>query len=189
MGIVVFSQGVKVGWQIARYVAAGLFFGELADWQRQAFNFTLNMNRRFQLLFWFAIPVIIGIAAWHPNRALDIQMHDTYLVISAIHIGILWSAIFALIGFIYWVAIRLNMRLNYWLALIHFSLTFLFSLAFLIETVRPKERYNSQDFQASQEYFQWTQTLITLAILSFLLAQILLLINLIIGFSRQKLER
>lgn len=93
------------------------------------------MNLQIQkpyLLFWFSIPIIIFIGFIDRNGLLDINIHDTYFVITNIHLAILISIIFGLIGLGYWIMQETNRKLSKWLNLIHVGFTIGGSLCILI---------------------------------------------------------
>ena len=52
-------------------------------------------------ILWWTIPILFLPMIFGWNTAFDIQVHDTYLVIAAIHIAIVCSILFGLVGLIY----------------------------------------------------------------------------------------
>lgn len=81
-----------------------------------------NLVRNHYLLFWLLIPVILLIG-FFDDRALDISIHDSYYVFSKYHLSSFISMIFLVIGFGYWLMIKLEKRLSIWLIWIHSILT------------------------------------------------------------------
>ncbi|WP_397445528.1 hypothetical protein [Polaribacter sp. R77954] len=81
-----------------------------------------NLVRNHYLLFWLLIPVILLIV-FFDDRALDISIHDSYYVFSKYHLSSFISMIFLVIGFGYWLMIKLEKRLSIWLIWIHSILT------------------------------------------------------------------
>ncbi|WP_418312520.1 cbb3-type cytochrome c oxidase subunit I [Polaribacter reichenbachii] len=55
---------------------------------------------------------------------MDINIHDTYYVISNYHFATLISILFGIIGLIYWIVKKVNGNLSKRLNLIHVTLTF-----------------------------------------------------------------
>ncbi len=84
------------------------------------------MNRLIEkpyLIFWLSIPIIILIGFLSGDGPLDINVHDTYFIIYHIHLAMLISIIFGIIGFGYWIMQKANRRLSKWLNLTHVVLT------------------------------------------------------------------
>ncbi|WP_083823635.1 cbb3-type cytochrome c oxidase subunit I [Ochrovirga pacifica] len=57
------------------------------------------------------------------KNAVDINIHDTYYVVTHINILKLIPLVFAIIGIIYWLLIKYNRKISNSLTLIHFVLT------------------------------------------------------------------
>ncbi|MGS2739688.1 hypothetical protein [Sinomicrobium sp. M5D2P17] len=62
------------------------------------------------LVFWWMIPVIMGLGFLHPQETLDINIHDTYYVIAYLHMAILISFVFAIIGLGYWGSVEIGKK-------------------------------------------------------------------------------
>ena len=100
-------------------------------------------------IFWILIPIIILIGLMGPNKTFDINIQDTYYVIGLIHITVIISIIFAVIGFGYWVVIKLNGMLVNKLTLIHTIITIIgFFIIILIPFFLPNiiSEASSYDF-------------------------------------------
>ena len=101
------------------------------------------------LVFWVLIPVIILIALMGPNKTFDVNIQDTYYVIGLIHVTVIISIIFAVIGFGYWVVTKLNGMLVNKLTLIHSIVTIIgFFIIILIPFFLPniESEASSYDF-------------------------------------------
>lgn len=75
------------------------------------------------ITFWAVIPVIISIGVANSNETLDINIHDTYYVIHYNILSYLFALLFGLIGFGYWIMVKLKRRLLIWLNAIHIITT------------------------------------------------------------------
>ena len=75
------------------------------------------------IVFWILIPIILLTGFLKLDKTFYFNIHDTYYVLGLINLAVLISIIFAIIGFGYWVIIRLNRRLVYWLTVIHLIIT------------------------------------------------------------------
>ncbi len=84
------------------------------------------MNRvteRPHIIF-LVFAVITFILGFNANGGIDINIHDTYYVISNYHFATLISILFGIIGLIYWIVKKMNGNLSNRLNLIHVALTF-----------------------------------------------------------------
>ncbi|MEO1627449.1 MAG: hypothetical protein AAFV25_20025 [Bacteroidota bacterium] len=83
-------------------------------------------SKAHNILWIFTLVMLLLIAAAGP-RSLDLQMHDTYYVISLYHVGLWMSFISLLSGAIYWL-VR-NKKLFAWMTMVHvLGVVFLFTL-------------------------------------------------------------
>ncbi|SIR25288.1 hypothetical protein [Maribacter ulvicola] len=132
------------------------------------------------LVLWILIPVILLIGFLKPDKTLDINIYDTYLVIGLINLAVLISIIYGILGFGYWVAIRLNRKLVNWLTVIHLIFTVIsFCFIILIPYFLPP---SSQGI--SSLYFD-AQTTLTLSAIVAVSIQSLYLINMITALFRK----
>lgn len=77
-------------------------------------NFILNKPYK---VIWYSIPFLLLLSAVKLSQALDFQFHDTYVVISLLHIGIFLAIILLILGLIYWLMRR--RKLVSWLTVLH----------------------------------------------------------------------
>ncbi|TDS15470.1 hypothetical protein DFQ03_2111 [Maribacter caenipelagi] len=85
-------------------------------------------------VFWILIPITILIGLMGPNKTFYVNIQDIYYVIGLIHVTLIISIIFAVLGFGYWVVIKLNGMLVNKLTLIHSIITI---IGFLIIILIP----------------------------------------------------
>ena len=76
------------------------------------------------LIFFLSIPIIILTGLLSGESTLDINIHDTYFIISYLDISILISIVFAIIGFGYWLMYKAQHKLINGLNFAHIVLTF-----------------------------------------------------------------
>ncbi len=86
--------------------------------------------------FWISVPIIIILSVIGHENLLDIQLHDTYFVISALYIGLTLSILSGTIGIIYYVARHL--KLINWITVLHVSVTLLAFTVMMIDVVLMK---------------------------------------------------
>lgn len=131
-------------------------------------------------LFWILIPIILIIGLLKPDKTLDINIHDTYIVIALLHLAVLISIIFGILGLGYWVVIKLNRRLVNWLTVIHLIITVIgFCLILLIPFFLPESNQGITSL-----YFD-AQVTITLSALAAVCVQLLYPINIITALFRK----
>ena len=68
--------------------------------------------------------VITFLLGFNASGGIDINIHDTYFVMSNYHFATLISILFGIIGLIYWIVKKVNGNLSKRLNLIHVALTF-----------------------------------------------------------------
>ncbi|WP_036155256.1 hypothetical protein [Maribacter forsetii] len=131
-------------------------------------------------MFWILIPIILLIGLLKPDKTLDINIHDTYFVIALLHLAVLISIIFGILGLGYWVVIKLNRRLVNWLTIIHLIITVLsLCLILLIPFFLPESNQGITSL-----YFD-AQVTITLSAVVAVCIQSLYLINIITALIRK----
>ncbi|QDO92496.1 hypothetical protein FNB79_00325 [Formosa sediminum] len=71
-----------------------------------------NLINKPHLIFLLAIPIIMLIGILSGDAVLDINVHDTYYVISHFHIATLISILFGIIEIGYWIMNKANRKLS-----------------------------------------------------------------------------
>ncbi|MDF0708480.1 cbb3-type cytochrome c oxidase subunit I [Flagellimonas okinawensis] len=114
------------------------------------------------------------------DAVLDINVHDTYYVITYLHLAILLSVFFLMIGVVYWVMHKENGPLSRWLTWIHIALTFggpivIWVLSQFYRTGIMEHGFNSN-----------LTIIINLILLLAIIGQILFPLNIIYGITKKK---
>ncbi len=122
--------------------------------------------------------ILIGVLSG--DTTLDINVHDTYFIISHLHLSVLISILFGIMGFGYWVIQRSGRKLSKWLNWTHILLTFGGILVVLILS-----RFYSQKF-ADYEFNMALTQIINLIILLIIIGQLVFPINIVYGLLRKK---
>jgi heme/copper-type cytochrome/quinol oxidase subunit 1 len=131
-------------------------------------------------MFWILIPIILLIGLLKPDKTLDINIHETYIIIALLHLAVLTSIIFGILGLGYWVVIKLNRRLVNWLTIIHLIITVIsLCLIILIPFFLPESNQGITSL-----YFD-AQVTITLSALVAVCIQSLYLVNIITALIRK----
>lgn len=137
------------------------------------------MNIQAYKILWWAIPLICLPITLGPNSAFDLQLHDTYFVFASWHIAVFFSLILGLLGGVYW--ILKPYKLIQILSIIHSigsSLTLIgIATISILQTF-----YRSNNF----ELFRQLNSIGIILILIFLIVQIILITNVLIGLVSGK---
>jgi len=133
-------------------------------------------------LLWYFSPFILLISFFNLKHTIDIQQHDTYVVISALNIGLLFAVFSIFCGAIYWV-LR-NRKLYKWITNIH-VLTIIIVPLFLLINVSLTQRFiESIDILNKRSVMDASKIIL----LIFLLSQILFLLNVLLSIFRKPLK-
>jgi heme/copper-type cytochrome/quinol oxidase subunit 1 len=84
----------------------------------------MNLLTKRPHIVFLVFALITFILGFNANGGIDINIHDTYFVMSNYHFATLISILFGIIGLIYWIAKKVNGKLSERLNLIHVALTF-----------------------------------------------------------------
>ncbi len=122
--------------------------------------------------------MLIGILSG--DAILDINVHDTYYIIAYLHLAILISILFGIIGIGYWLMLKANRKLSKCLNWAHLGLTFGGTLVVWILT-----RFNRTEIM-DYEFNNNLTLIITLIILLMIIGQLIFPINIIYALIKQK---
>ncbi len=114
------------------------------------------------------------------GAVLDINFHDTYYVVSHLHLSILISILFGIIGVGYWIMQKVGRKFSKWLNWTHIGLTF--GGTFVVWIL-------SKFYQTEIMEYEFNNNLtliITLIILLMIVGQLIFPINIIYGLSKMK---
>ena len=132
------------------------------------------------LAFLLAIPVLMLIGILSENAVLDINVHDTYYVIPYLHLAILISILFGIIGMGYWIMQKAERKLSKWLNWTHLGLTFGGIIVVWILT----KFYRTETME--YEFNNNLTLIITLIIILMIVGQLIFPINIIYGLIKKK---
>ena len=152
------------------------------------------MKKYFFVFVYFLIAIIVFIFARINQEALDISIHDTYLVIQYEHIWMLLSVYFFVLSAITFGLKFLKVSLSkVWLHLHScFSLILFFASYFTLNSIekssQPKRYYDYsvyEDFKNSSNVIDYNELLAVLLIL-FVFVQSFFIISILVGFIQQR---
>jgi cytochrome c oxidase subunit 1 len=144
------------------------------------------LKQNVYFYFWITAIVLIALSIYWLNfedAVLDINVHDTYFVIHNSHILQLLAIIYSFLGFIYWLFQKMNIKLVKPLTQLHTSISIIiiplyFICSYLLELFYPPSNFPL--FDDTQNF----QLLITVITLIGLLAQLLIIFNIIISLIK-----
>lgn len=122
--------------------------------------------------------MLIGILSG--DAVLDINVHDTYYVIAYLHLAILISIFFGIIGIGYWIMLKVDRKLSKWLNWTHIGLTFGGTLVLWILTKLYRTGIMEYEFNNN------LTLVITLIVLIMIAGQLIFPINIIYGLTKKK---
>ena len=114
------------------------------------------------------------------DAVLDINVRDTYYVIAYLHLAILISILFGIIGLGYWIMQKANRKLSKWLNWTHMGLTFGGTITVWIMTKFYRTEIMEYEFNDN------LTSIITLIVLLMIVGQLIFPINIICGLLKKK---
>ncbi|KAF2326174.1 MAG: hypothetical protein REI96_07415 [Flavobacterium nitrogenifigens] len=139
------------------------------------------IKKKPYVLFLALIVILLGFGFYKGNEILDINIHDTYFVISWKHLMILISIIYGLLALTYFSILKLNFSLINWMTIFHVLISIIGLLAIFILPRLMRDDL-PMDFSVVMENAKFNERIgygIVVCIFALLGAQILFFINLI----------
>ena len=147
----------------------------------------MNNLKRIDFLFCSTGLIILAIGFTFFTSTLDVNIHDTYLVIEQTHITLTLAFTFFLISLIYFSFIKFSKPLRHRLGQIHYVTTTLTLLIFIFPpTSLFQPRRYTPDTNLFDKRFDINEFLVIVS-LSFLLGQLVFIVNIFLTlFGRKK---
>ena len=148
------------------------------------------LNKNVYLYFWTTAIVLIAVSFYlfyFQDSVIDINVHDTYFVIHNSHILQLLAFIYIFLGFIYWLFKKGNIKLITVLTKVHTAFTLLVIPVYLIGY-----HLFILFFESNFPMFDHTpkiQIFLKIIVLVTLIAQLLLILNVIIGLFKHFIRK
>ena len=140
------------------------------------------MFKKSHLIFWAIIPLVVVYGFFNKGEILDINIGDTYFLITNSALIITISFFIAIQSCIYFLSEKFNLVLNRKLNFIHTIITLVGLLLFLF----PINIFKAPQYEGFPKFPEELNTEMTLALITVVFVQILLVINLIIGLTKRK---
>lgn len=125
-----------------------------------------------------SILIIFILAIVNPNEFIDIQLHDTYFVISPIHLGAILSFYLGLTGIIYWLLRKLSCVK--WMTITHIIFTILACVFFQIFSL-----ISSKFIEIDNNAIRIMYQIVTVIILFGILSQVIFVVNIFLSLIRK----
>ncbi|MDF1697574.1 MAG: hypothetical protein P1U56_17145 [Saprospiraceae bacterium] len=129
-------------------------------------------------IIWTTIPVLLLISFLSSNSTIDIQLHDTYIVLTPFDLAICCGLLLGVIGLLYW--LTRNRKKVDWVTAIHCFLSITSSLSIVGTAI-----YFAHFAALNVENFSLMNRIIIVLFLLLIFSQIVLIINLIISLLRK----
>lgn len=123
------------------------------------------------------------------NSTLDINMHDTYFLISYLHVGTVLALTFLSIALIYFMFKRRNRPLYRRLGLTHYVLSILPIFAATLINFEPQRHLANQDFSEEMANVEKFNIVLSASLFLCLLGQVLFVTNIILTLLRKNAGR
>lgn len=130
-------------------------------------------------LLWVCIPLFLALILLGPSSAIDVQNHDTYLVIALFHVGLAFAFKLFILGAIYWLLRK--KKLIWILTAAHILLTILAIITLIIWHL-----FFRQFSTYAVDIFTHQATWIPYLIWIYLFAQVLFIVNIIYALIKGK---
>lgn len=139
--------------------------------------------------FLVLISIILVIGFINRKETLDINVHDTYIVINNLHLAILLSIFLVIIALGYFLSDIFNIPLINWMTISHVLITIIgIFFVFILFKVQTNLEVNTSTIEFILKYSKTIER-INIALFSILgltiLSQLLFLINIIIGLKNK----
>lgn len=155
----------------------------------------MKLRYSSHLIFFILAILCFGFAVFPTQNALDIAVHDTYFVVNNNHIYLLFGSYFLICSVAYFLIDKFKRKKIKVLHGIH-VLTSIFAFVIIIFSLlnvgiqgAPKPYYDYSVYgefdKKSAEIIYDFNIILTIVIILFLIAQVIFLVNIIIGFTKR----
>ncbi len=145
----------------------------------------MKVIRQPYLVFFGVIPILLLVGVLNRDFIVDINVHDTYYVISCYHLSMLHSIIFALIGLGYWLMYRAKRKLSKWLNLLHLVATIGGMLVFWVSPFVFDKEYKDP-YNVLLDGLPTVDLIFIIVTLMIVFGQLLYVFNMILGIFRKR---
>ncbi len=137
------------------------------------------------IVLWIMMPLVLAMGVAYSDSALDINIHDTYLVIYGIHLSIFICCLCFFLGLGYWLMLKMNKRLYKWLTFIHLFLSVIGGVMIWGASVYASNEMIQSD-KALWDNLELSHIILTLGFFSILLGQLFYSMNILLTLIRNR---
>lgn len=139
------------------------------------------------LFFFSIIPLILAFSYYNPKNTFDVNIGDTYFVILNLHLGIILSVFYFILGLLYFILHKKEIHLNNWIIYTHSLLTIggLILIWLLLKRINNNPTKNFEEILKSIRINQYlTYTCIT-TVFSMVLIQLVFVIDIFLKLIKR----
>ena len=139
-----------------------------------------NLTKKPHLVYLTAIPILILMGVFSGDASFDINIKDTYLIVSYLYLTLGVAILFGIIGIGYWMVHKAERKLSKWLTWVHIILTLggAIAIGVLIQ-------FNSTESLGNNFNSNFT-LVIPLIVFLMVIGQLIFPINIIYGHAKGK---
>lgn len=144
------------------------------------------IQKKPYFIFIALIVIFLTVGFFNPKKDLDINIHDTYFVISYLYFAVLLSVIYTFLAIIYFVVLKLKFTLISWMTVLHVlvSVGGLVLIWIFSQFIRKTASGNFESM-LSDIYFNNKMTLgIVISIFSIVAMQVVFVVNVVQAFVK-----
>ncbi|MEM9544854.1 MAG: cbb3-type cytochrome c oxidase subunit I [Bacteroidota bacterium] len=132
------------------------------------------------LPLWYLMPFLLFAFLVNRNKTIDIQLHDTYIVLASGHLGILLSILLVLFGGIYWLVRK--KKLIRWMTRVHVLSMLILSVFLFFGLLLSNQSVRSYDHVS----YQFIIRAVTYVLATLLLVNLIFVLNISIAIFRNQ---
>lgn len=134
------------------------------------------------LFFFSIIPLILAFSYYNPKNTFDINIGDTYFVILNLHLRIILSVFYFILGLLYFILHKNEIHLNSWIIYTHSILTIggLILIWLLLKGINNNPTKNFEELLKSIRINQYLTYICITTLFSMVLIQLIFITGIIL---------
>ena len=139
------------------------------------------------LFFFSIIPLILAFSYYNPENTFDVNIGDTYFVILNLHLGIILSVVYFILGLLYFILHKKGIRVNSWIIYTHSILTIggLILIWSLLKGMNNNPTKNFEELLKSIRINQYLTYICITTLFSMILIQIVFVISIFLKLIKK----
>ena len=134
------------------------------------------------LFFFSIIPLILAFSYYNPKNTFDVNIGDTYFVILNVHLGIILSVFYFIVGLLYFILHKKRILLNHWIVYSHSILSIggLILIWLLVKRINNNPPPNFEELLKSIRINKYLTYICITTLCSMVLVQFIFIIDIIL---------